>query len=91
MEPITNSEGRLYQDWANLFEEMSGRFMVGTDEKFGRPSKDIRTHKGKTVTSRKKKSNKYRRTIRLMRKILGSLSPKAAELIAYKNAENIFK
>jgi hypothetical protein len=26
----------LYEDWATLFEDMPERFMVGTDEKFGR-------------------------------------------------------
>tara|TARA_B100002003_G_C13622209_1_gene319068 strand:+ start:43 stop:483 length:441 start_codon:yes stop_codon:yes gene_type:complete len=36
LEPITDSEGRLYNDWAELFEAMPERFMVGSDMKFGR-------------------------------------------------------
>ena len=36
LEPITDEEGRLYNDWAELFEVMPERFMVGSDMKFGR-------------------------------------------------------
>ncbi len=81
LEPITNSKGRLYNDWAMLFEEMPERFMLGTDEKFGRFRSGVHTAKGQ----------KYEKSIKRMRKILGSLRPGAAELIAYKNAEKIFR
>jgi len=37
LEPITNSDGLLYSDWAEIFEEMPERFVVGSDMKFGRP------------------------------------------------------
>ena len=60
---------------------MPERFMVGTDEKFGRLRRGVEAAEGK----------KYYRHIRRMRKILGSLSPEAAELIAYKNAKKIFR
>ena len=83
LEPITNSKGRFYQDWAELFEEMPQRFMVGTDEKFGRISKGDLGPKGRKVS-------KYPKQIRRMRDLLGSLDPKAAEFIAYKNANRIF-
>ena len=37
LESITNDpKGELYEDWAQLFEEMPERFMVGIDSKFGR-------------------------------------------------------
>ena len=77
----TNSKGRLYNDWAMFFEEMPERFMLGTDEKFGRLRGGVHAVKGQ----------KYEKSLQRMRKILGSLKPEAAELIAYKNAERIFK
>ena len=83
LEPITNSEGLLYNDWAELFEEMPDRFMVGTDEKFGR------IHKEKHATERVQVI-KYEEDIKHMRSILGSINSNAAELIAYQNAERIF-
>ena len=83
LEPITNSKGRLYRDWADLFEEMPDRFMVGTDEKFGRMSKGDLGPRGRKVS-------KYPKHIKRMRDILGSLDPKVAEFIAYKNAYRIF-
>jgi len=64
-----------------LFEEMPERFMLGTDEKFGRLRGGVHAAKGQ----------KYEKSLQRMRKILGSLRPEAAELIAYKNAERIFK
>ncbi|MFC1917703.1 amidohydrolase family protein [Chloroflexota bacterium] len=83
LEPITNPGGLLYSDWAELFEEMPDRFMVGTDEKFGRIHKDKRTTEGVPVI-------KYEEDIKHMRSILSSLNSDAAELIAYQNAERIF-
>jgi len=83
LEPITDSKGRLYQDWAELFEEMPQRFMVGTDEKFGRISKGDMGPKGRKVS-------KYPKQIGRMRTLLGSLDPKVAEFMAYKNANRIF-
>ena len=84
LEPITNTRGRLYNDWAELLGEMPERFMIGTDEKFGRIGKGVHAAKGAKVA-------KYEKKIRHMRKTLGSLDPQAAEQIAYRNAERIFK
>lgn len=84
LDPITNHERRLYEDWAELFEEMPERFMVGTDEKFGRIGKGVLAPEGAKVANYAKKINR-------MRRILGSINPDAAKLIAYKNAERIFK
>lgn len=77
LEPITNSRGQLYDDWANLFEAMSERFLVGSDAKFGRygDSHD---------------QANYDKRIKQIRRILGSINPEAAEQIAYKNAIRIF-
>jgi hypothetical protein len=83
LEPITDSKGRLYSDWAALFEEMPQRFMVGTDEKFGRIGKGVLAGRGEKLA-------KYEKKIKHMRKILGLLNPAAAEMIAYKNAEKIY-
>ena len=83
LEPITNSKGRFYKDWAELFEELPQRFMVGTDEKFGRISRGDLGPVGRKVS-------KYPKQIKRMRDLLGSLDPKVAEFIAYKNANRIF-
>ena len=76
LEPIVNPEGQIYEDWAELFEEMPRRFMIGTDGKFGRP---------------RWKVTKYRKRIHRLRAILGTLDPKAAKLIAYGNAHRNFE
>jgi len=76
LEPIVNTEGELYEDWAVLFEEMPERFMIGTDSHFGRKSFQI---------------SKYKKKIKRMRLILGTINPEAARLIAYENARKIFK
>jgi len=76
LEPITNEDGRLYEDWALLFEEMPDRFMVGTDAKFGR---------------KRYRTKKYIKEIKRIRKILGSINESAARLIAYDNAKRNFK
>lgn len=76
LEPIVNTEGELYEDWAVLFEEMPERFMIGTDSHFGRKSFQI---------------SKYKKKIKQMRLILGTINPEAARLIAYENARKIFK
>ncbi len=78
LEPITNSERSLYEDWASLFEEMPERFIVGSDYKFGRAGKQHTT-------------KKYIKEIKRIKRLLGVLNPEAAELIAYKNAQRIFK
>jgi hypothetical protein len=75
LEPICNERGELYEDWAKLMEAMPGRFMVGTDAKFGRPRSPTR---------------KYRKSIKGVRKALGSLNKEAAQLIAWKNSEKVF-
>jgi hypothetical protein len=35
LEPVTDLEGRLYEDWAVLLDEMPDRFMIGNDFMFG--------------------------------------------------------
>ncbi len=55
LEPITNAKGRLFRDWAELFEEMPERFMVGTDEKFGRLGKGVHAPKGVELADYEKK------------------------------------
>ncbi len=49
--------------------------MVGMDRKFFRRGMD---------------AEKYQRKIRRLRKVLGTLDPKAARMIAYENAERLF-
>ena len=75
LEPVVNTEGEVYQDWARLFEEMPNRFIVGTDTKFMR---------GDFILS------EYKKEVDQIRNMLGSLSPEAAKLIAYENAKKIF-
>jgi hypothetical protein len=74
-EPVNNAKRELHEDWANLFEEMPERFMVGTDDKFFRRGLD---------------ADKYQRRNRRIRKVLGTLKPKAARTIAYENANRLF-
>ena len=64
----------MYEDWAQLFEAMPQRFMVGTDSKFFRRRFDVA---------------KYQRHIARYRKVLGGLNPRAARLIAYENAKRL--
>jgi hypothetical protein len=72
---VNNAKRELHEDWAKLFEEMPERFMVGMDRKFFRRGMD---------------AEKYQRKIRQLRKVLGTLDPKAARMIAYENAERLF-
>jgi len=82
LEPITNDpKGELYEDWAELFEEMPGRFMIGTDSKFGPPPPWLES---------KDSVFQYKEKIKEMRGILGTLNPKSARLIAHENAQKIF-
>jgi len=76
LEPVVNTEGNVYEDWAELFEEMPERFMIGTDFHFGRKGVILK---------------KYGKRIRQMRQLLGTLNPEAARLIAFENARKIFK
>jgi hypothetical protein len=76
LEPICNTQGFLYNDWAELFEDMPERFMAGTDMKFGGDASDTLV---------------YTEQVDLMRKILGSINPDTAAQIAYQNAERIFQ
>jgi hypothetical protein len=73
-EPVSNSDRRLHEDWAQLFEAMPKRFMVGTDSKFFRRRFDVA---------------KYQKKIARYRKLLGGLKPHVARLIAYENAKRI--
>jgi len=73
--PLTNSDGAIFEDWAKLMEDMPDRFMVGTDARFG-----TRQYAGK----------RYAKTIRNIRRLLGSLNKNAAEKIGYGNARRVF-
>lgn len=73
-EPVTNAQRRLHEDWAQLFEAMPKRFMVGTDSKFFRRRFDVA---------------KYQKKIARYRKVLGGLKPRVAKLIAYENANRL--
>jgi len=75
LQPITNLDLALFEDWALLMEEFPDRFMIGTDSRFG---------------SEQYQGKRYRRNIKKIRQILGSLNKKAAKQIAYKNAERVF-
>jgi hypothetical protein len=74
LEPVINTEGDLYEDWAELFEEMPERFMIGVDFHFGRKGVELQ---------------KYEKKIKQFRQMLGTLDPEAARLIAFENAEKI--
>ena len=73
--PLMNEKKKLFEDWAQLFEAMPNRFMVGMDARFG---------------SNRYSYSKYSRKIRQVRKLLGSLDPKAAKLIAWQNASQLW-
>jgi len=75
LEPVVNTRGDVYEDWAQLFEEMPERFMIGADFHFGR----------KGV-----KHKKYKKRIKGFRQMLAALNPQAAQLIAFENAQKIF-
>ena len=76
LEPLVNPEGEIYEDWAQLFEEMPERFIIGSDAKFER--KDF-------------KAADYLKKIKDIRYLLGSIDPEAAQLIAYENAFGMFR
>ena len=73
--PLMSEEKKLFEDWAQLFEAMPNRFMIGMDARFG---------------SNRYSYSKYSRKIRQVRRLLGSLNPKAARLIAWKNASQLW-
>jgi hypothetical protein len=73
--PIANGEGKLFEDWALLMEEMSERFMIGSDARFG---------------ASQYQGRKYRKKIKRLRRILGGLDNRAAQRIAYENARCFF-
>jgi hypothetical protein len=73
--PISNRDDELFEDWARLFEALPERFMIGTDARFGEPQ-----FQGK----------RYQKTIKRLRRALGTVDPSAAELIAHGNANRIF-
>jgi hypothetical protein len=73
--PISNARDELFEDWARLMEEMPRRFMIGTDSRFG-----TEQYTGK----------RYGRGIRRLQRILGTLAPEAADLIAHGNARRLF-
>lgn len=74
LEPINNSNGAFYEDWAQLFERMPDRFMIGTDAKF-------KDNNGFA---------EYDQLMTATRLALGSLSESAARMIAFENAAWLF-
>ena len=77
LEPIHDQSFRVYQDWAQLFEEMPERFVVAIDAKFGRGD-------------RRYPLSRYVGEAMRIRRLLGSLDPKAARMIGYTNAVAMF-
>ena len=75
LEAVGDLQGRVYSDWAELFEEMPDRFMVGSDMFFSRVDSP---------------DEGYERRIHHVRRSLGSLAPGAARRIAFENAERVF-
>ena len=75
LEPVVNTQGEVYKDWAQLFEEMPERFMIGADFHFGRKGVKLK---------------KYEKKIKRFRQMLAALNPQAAQLIAFENAQKIF-
>lgn len=75
LEPVVSPAGELYEDWAQLFEEMPERFMIGTDFHFGREGVAPQGYEAK---------------IALVTRILGMLAPDAALLIASESARIAF-
>ena len=75
-ELFTNPDGSIKQEWKDLFEDYSDRFMWGLDM--------VISTEGyyEKVELTVKATNYYR-------SLLGQLSPEAAENIAYKNIERI--
>lgn len=79
LEPLLNANGELYEDWAQLMEDMPDRFVVSTDAKFGAGLK----HSAESETA-------YPQIISRLRWMLGSLEPSAARKIAQGNARRLF-
>jgi hypothetical protein len=75
LEPVLNDRGGIYEDWAALIEEMPTRFMLGSDAKF--------------ASDRHGSGDKYDEEIALFRKVLGSLTPAAADAVAHGNARRL--
>jgi hypothetical protein len=75
LEPVVNAEGHVYEDWAQLFEEMPERFTIGADFHFGRKGVKLK---------------KYKKRIKGFRQMLSTLNPRAAQFIAFENARRIF-
>ena len=75
LEPICDTQGRLYEDWAALMEAYPNRFLVGTDFKFGRKGFKLEM---------------YQEEIEVLRTVLGSLIPDVAEKLAWNNAVRNF-
>ena len=73
--PIVNDDRELFEDWAKLMEDMPDRFMIGVDARFG---------------IRRYSRGKYEKHIQNIRRLLGSLRPDAAEMIAWRNAERLW-
>lgn len=75
LEPLLNSEGELFEDWAQLFETMPERFVVGSDIKFGQKG-----HRGE---------GEYEQEIKRFRRMLGALNHETACLLGSRNAQRI--
>jgi len=73
--PIENADSQLFEDWALFFEQMPEKFMIGTDARFG---------------TRQYQGNRYLKSIKALRQLLGCLPKEAARKIAYQNARQLF-
>lgn len=69
--PIADKHGNLFEEWAQLFEIHSERFMIGSDMALG----------GEGASGAA-----YEKSIDRLRRVLGSLYHRAAAEIAYRNA-----
>lgn len=75
LESIVDPRGNIFEDWAVLFEDFPDRFMVGSDAKFAR---------------RGFSTGKYKKEIKRLRRLLGTLDADTAAAIAHGNARRVF-
>jgi hypothetical protein len=78
LEPLLNGEGELFEDWAQLMETMPGRFVIGSDAKFGQSGHESEGEEG------------YGHMIRKFRRMLGTLDANTARQIASENVKRIY-
>jgi hypothetical protein len=72
---LVDEKGNLYEDWAELFEAMPDRFVIGTDVKPGREGQPV---------------SRYSDRIKNVRRVLSTLPRDVALKLASENAERLF-